>query len=246
MKNLLVVMPTYNDEPYIERAINSVINQTFKNFKLCIVNDCSTDGSLEKITPYLKNNNIELINNIKNGGCFYSKNVGISLLEKENFDVYTTHDADDFSDSTRFEKIMKIFEDDDVLAVQDYDLKIGNTPPEWLSKVGQLIPNHAHAFFSKKSFEIFGYYDNYMCSSDTELWHRILRYTKMNKKYKIKTIEELLYYSQITEKNMTVRMGMDIRQPHFINYAKKINQMKNDQDFYKPFFSIDEAIKWNT
>jgi glycosyltransferase involved in cell wall biosynthesis len=243
MKKLLVVMPVHNDEKYIERAINSVINQTFKNFKLCIVNDFSTDNSLKKIEPYLKNNNIELINNQKNGGCFYSKNIGIKLLEEEHFDVYTTHDADDFSDSTRFEKIIKLFDDENVLAVQDFDLRIGGTPPEWFAKVGKTMPNHAHAFFSKKSFEIFGYYDNYMCSSDTELWNRILKYIEINKKYKISTLRELLYYSQITDKNMIVRMGIDIRKPHFDNYMNKISQMKENKDFYKPFFSIDEAIK---
>jgi hypothetical protein len=38
-------------------------------------------------------------------------------------------------------------------------------------------------------------------------------------------------------------MGIDIRKPHFDNYMNKISQMKENKDFYKPCFSIDEAIK---
>jgi glycosyltransferase involved in cell wall biosynthesis len=243
MKKLLIILPVYNEEKLVERAINSILNQTFQNFELYIINDCSTDNSLLKIKQYLDNDKVKLINNTQNGGCFYSKNTGIQLMEKQNFDVYTTHDADDFSDSTRFEKIMNFFDNDNLLALQDTQIKIGNVAPEWHSKPGDVIYNHAHAFFSKKAFSIFGYLDNVLCGADTEYWHRVLKYVSINNKYKIKNFDELLYYAQVTDDNMIIRYGSDIRDQYFKEHINKTSNMIKDKDFYKPFFSIEKAIK---
>ena len=41
-----IIIPLYNTEKYIEKAINSVINQTYKNWQLIVIDDCSTDDSL--------------------------------------------------------------------------------------------------------------------------------------------------------------------------------------------------------
>lgn len=246
MKKLLVVMPVHNDGMYIERAINSIINQTFQNFVLYIVNDLSTDDSLNKIEKYLHNPKIRLINNEKNGGCFYSKNTGISLLETEDFDVYTTHDADDFSDSTRFEKVMNIFNNENIIALEDYELRIGGMVPDWYNKPGETMPNHAHAFFSKKAFSLFGYYDNFFCGADTDYWHRAIRYSKINPSYIVFTLPELLYYAQVTGNNMILKYGKEIRDPYFKKHMEEISKMKEDKDFYRPFFNIEEARKWNT
>jgi glycosyltransferase involved in cell wall biosynthesis len=240
MKKLLIIMPLYNKEQWIERSIDSILNQTFKNFNLCIVNDCSTDNSLEKIQKYLNSSQIILINNEKNMGAYYSRNVGLQLLEKENYDVYTVHDADDFSDSTRFEKIMKVFENNNTIGVEDYSLRIGGTAPDWHSKEGFATPNHAHAFLSKTAFDIFGYYDNALYGADTEYWKRILKYNQINKKYVTHTLEELLYYAQVNSNSLIFKYGKDLRDEYFKKHMSKIDKMKLDKDFYKSFFSYSQ------
>ena len=236
MKKLLVIMPVYNEEKFIERAIDSIINQTFQNFVLCIVNDCSTDKSLEKIKKYLDNPKIRLINNQINMGAYYSRNVGLQLLEKENFDVYTVHDADDFSDSTRFKKVIDFFKDENLLCLEDHYLRIGETPPDWLGKPGQIMPNCAHAFYNKKIFEVLGYFDNSLFGADMEYWHRLLRYITINTKYSMNRIDELLYYSQITGNNLILKYGNDVRELYFNQHKEKIKNMKKEKDFYKSFF----------
>jgi glycosyltransferase involved in cell wall biosynthesis len=236
MKKLLVVMPLYNDELYVERAINSILNQTFKNFELCVVNDCSTDNSLNKIEKYLSNSRVRLIHNDKNMGAYYSRNTGLQLLEKENFDVYTIHDADDFSDSTRFEKMINILENESILGVEDFELRIGGMPPSWLWELGKTMPNHAHAFFSKKTFNILGYFDNSKFGADTEYWHRLLRYIKINSNQSVFRVEELLYYAQLTGDNLVVQYQGEVRDSYFKKHMEGINKMVDIKDFYKPFF----------
>ena len=236
MKKLLVVMPLYNDELYVERAINSILNQTFKNFELCIINDCSTDNSLNRIEKYLSNSRVRLINNNKNMGAYYSRNTGLQLLEKENFDSYTIHDSDDFSDSTRFEKMINILNNKNILAVEDLELRIGGMPPSWLIELGKTMPNHAHAFFNKKVFNILGYFDNSKFGADTEYWNRLLRYTKLHLEGSVSRFDELLYYAQLTGDNLVIQYQEDARDLYFKKNMEEINKMLDIKDLYKPFF----------
>ncbi len=229
-------MPLYNDELYVERAINSILNQTFKNFELCIVNDCSTDNSLNKIEKYLHNPKVRLINNDKNMGAYYSRNIGLQLLEKENFDIYTIHDSDDFSDSTRFEKMINILNNQNILAAEDLELRIGGMPPSWLIELGKTMPNHAHAFFNKKVFNILGYFDNSKFGADTEYWHRLLRYIRIHVNGSVSRFDELLYYAQITGDNLIIQYQGDDRDLYFKKNMEGINKMVDIKDFYKPFF----------
>lgn len=61
---ITVLMPVYNGEKYLNEAIDSILNQTFKDFEFLIINDGSIDKSLEIIKKY-KDNRIKIINNEK-------------------------------------------------------------------------------------------------------------------------------------------------------------------------------------
>ncbi len=73
-----IVMPSYNSEKYISESIESVINQTYKNWELLIVDDCSTDKSVLIIKKIMKcDARIKLIENNKNKGAAHTRNNGI-------------------------------------------------------------------------------------------------------------------------------------------------------------------------
>jgi teichuronic acid biosynthesis glycosyltransferase TuaG len=75
-----IIMPAYNAEQYIEESILSVLNQTYKNFELIIVNDFSNDNTLGIINKYkLIDKRILLINNSENLGVVISRNKAIDL-----------------------------------------------------------------------------------------------------------------------------------------------------------------------
>ena len=92
MPKVSVILPTYNGEKYIKEAIDSIINQTFTDWELIVVNDCSTDSTITIINEYeRKDSRIKVINNPYNQKLPKSLNIGFSSAEGE----YLTWTSDD-------------------------------------------------------------------------------------------------------------------------------------------------------
>lgn len=92
----IILLPVYNAEDTIGRAIVSVLNQTYKNFELIIINDGSTDSTLEVCTKYAEGNDkVEVITR-ENSGIASARNFGIELAERKGPDIKIVWiDADD-------------------------------------------------------------------------------------------------------------------------------------------------------
>ena len=88
-----VVIPLYNKANYIEKAINSVLNQTFTEFEIIVVNDGSTDESLEKI-GHFKDARLKIINQ-ENAGVSTARNNGV---KEAKYDYVAFLVADDWWD----------------------------------------------------------------------------------------------------------------------------------------------------
>ena len=100
--DISLIVPVYNVEKYLKRALTSVENQTFKNFEVIIVNDGSTDGSLEIISEFVdRNKNFTLINQ-ENKGLGEARNVGIRHA-KGRYVAFL--DSDDFLEPEYLEKL---------------------------------------------------------------------------------------------------------------------------------------------
>lgn len=84
MPKVSIVLPTYNGEKYIREAIDSVINQTFTDWELIIVNDCSTDSTPQIIEEYAKSDDrIKVIHNEVNKKTPTSLNIGFREAKGE-------------------------------------------------------------------------------------------------------------------------------------------------------------------
>lgn len=92
-----VVLPAYNAGPYIAEAINSILNQTFTDFELIVVNDCSTDTTEQEILA-IADSRIQYIKNAQNSGLIYNLNLSFSLAKGK---YIVRMDADDISLPTR-------------------------------------------------------------------------------------------------------------------------------------------------
>ncbi|MCH2195928.1 glycosyltransferase family 2 protein [Kordia sp.] len=100
-----VIIPLYNKEEYILQTVESVLQQTFTDFELLIVNDASTDKSVAVVSQ-LSDDRIQLIENPKNLGLSATRNHGIS---KANGDVIALLDADDIWLPTFLETIQNLY-----------------------------------------------------------------------------------------------------------------------------------------
>jgi len=79
-----LIMPNYNYAQYLEDALNSVVNQTYTNFEFILIDDASTDNSVEIIKPYLKKYSfIRFIQHKTNQGMFKSCKEGLEKARGE-------------------------------------------------------------------------------------------------------------------------------------------------------------------
>jgi glycosyltransferase involved in cell wall biosynthesis/cytochrome c-type biogenesis protein CcmH/NrfG len=88
-----IIMANYNKGKYIDAAIKSVLNQSFIHWELIIVDDGSTDDSIEIITSYLKDKRIKLIKHSKNSGIIASQITGINSVSSNFFGTLDSDDA---------------------------------------------------------------------------------------------------------------------------------------------------------
>ncbi|WP_278404205.1 glycosyltransferase family 2 protein [Pseudoalteromonas ruthenica] len=79
MESVSIIMPAYNVEDYIEESIRSVIEQTYSNWELIIIDDRSTDQTISKVEPFLADNRIKLLVNECNLGGAGTRNRGIDM-----------------------------------------------------------------------------------------------------------------------------------------------------------------------
>jgi len=91
-------IPIYNAEPFLKYAIESVLNQSYQNWELILINDGSTDNSLNIIQKYKSDNRVHIINDGENKGLIYRLNQSIKLAKGE---YYARMDADDIMHLSR-------------------------------------------------------------------------------------------------------------------------------------------------
>jgi teichuronic acid biosynthesis glycosyltransferase TuaG len=111
MENELIsiIIPVYNAEKFINETINTVLNQSYDNWELLLVNDCSTDNSIE-IIKKCNDKRIKLINNDKNSGAAITRNNGI---KNSNGRYICFLDADDLWEKDKLEKQINFMKQND-------------------------------------------------------------------------------------------------------------------------------------
>lgn len=103
MNKISIVLPTYNRANVIGKSIESVLNQTYQNLELIIVDDGSTDDT-EEIVCAFKDNRIRYHRLEQNSGVSQARNIGVALAEN---DLVALEDSDDLWFPTKLEKQMQ-------------------------------------------------------------------------------------------------------------------------------------------
>lgn len=110
---ITIVMPVYNAEKYLAEAINSILNQTYKNFIFLIINDGSTDNG-PQIMREFNDKRIVLLENEKNSGLIFSLNRGLDFATTK---YIARMDADDISHPNRLEKQLLFMENNSDIGI---------------------------------------------------------------------------------------------------------------------------------
>ncbi len=211
MKKVSIVLPVYNGEKYIEEAICSVINQTYKNWELIIVNDCSTDHTPKIIQQYQNMDpRIKIINNVENQKLPRSLNIG---FESASGEYFTWTSDDNRYEREAIETMVNCLEQNPTYGMVYCDSYIINDSGEILEKVSEgvekLYYNNcigACFMYRKNVAETIGLYNPEMfLVEDYDYWLRI------SKKYSIYHCSECQYYYRKHDESLTVTRYNDVR-----------------------------------
>ncbi len=110
---LSVLIPNYNNGPYLKEALDSLFAQTYTNFIIYFVDDCSTDNSLEIAESY-KDDRLVIIEKDSNSGIVDTMNVALNRIETE---YYIRMDGDDISTPERFQKLVDFMDQNSEIGV---------------------------------------------------------------------------------------------------------------------------------
>jgi glycosyltransferase involved in cell wall biosynthesis len=249
-----VIIPFFNTELYIAQAIDSILNQSFQNFELLLINDASFDASQKIILTY-SDTRIVLINNETNKGPSYCRNIGIKLA-KGKYIAFL--DSDDIAFPNRLQLQLQFMEEHPNIAVcgcyaEYFGFKKGIWKyPELDSEIkcrllwgSSIIQSTA---IIKKSILIESgilYDDNYAASEDYKLWVDISQFSDLY------NIPEVLVKYRTHGEQLTVTKStqMNINKTEIIiNQIKQMGVLVTDVDFdifykfitYQYDFSIKE------
>lgn len=129
--NVSVVMSAYNSVKYLSNAIESILQQTYRDFEFIIVNDCSTDNTLEIIESFAKKDDrIVIVNNVINSGVSKSCNHAINKIAKGNYIVRM--DSDDIAKPERIKKLVDFLD-------QNSDVVVVGSNADFIDMNGEYI-----------------------------------------------------------------------------------------------------------
>jgi len=201
-----VIMAVYNAQDHLHQSIESILNQSFKDFELIIINDGSTDESLKIINQFKKKDNRIKIINQKNFGLTKSLNIGANMAQGE---YILRQDADDYSVQDRFQKQIDYLKKNNLVALGSNCINLYNNNAKtiWghfndqeIKKIIYLRPPFAHgtSIFRRDFFFKAGMYnEKYYTSQDFDLWIKISKYGK------ISMLKERLVFRYINKKSIS-------------------------------------------
>jgi glycosyltransferase involved in cell wall biosynthesis len=228
-----VVIPCYNDENYIQEAVQSVLGQTFQDFEIIIVDDGSNKAT-KKVLDNIKSEKLRLIAQ-RNQGLSTARNNGIKDARAQYVMVL---DGDDTVDTFFLEKAVAILEENQAIgAVSSYcNLFIKNHQivHEHLPNGGGitdfLFDNNCVSFalIRKKCWEEIGGYDEQM-KNGFEDWEFWIAMTKRG--WGVFVIPEFLFNYRQKEKSMSKDSKMNFREAN-LNYI-----YKKHHEVYQHYFA---------
>lgn len=267
MPKVSIIIPTYNSSRFIKRTIGSVLAQTFRDWELIIVDDCSKDSTELAVREFAKfDKRIKFLKTPENsGGPATPKNIGIENAVGE-YVAFLDHDDEWFPE--KLEKQLHVFQntkDENLGLVSCYI----NLVEEKTKKTTAKIKNFKEAdilfylsqynFFitsscimvKKKVFEKIGLFDDrFTVSDDWDMWLRIIRAN-----YNASSVKEFLVNYYTGQNNLSRIENMDIQKKEFdllkeksdkTDFSIRENWFLGYYYFTQKKYSLSRKYHWKT
>lgn len=256
------IVPVYNTEKYLKKCLDSLVNQTYKDFEIIVVNDGSTDKSSNIISKYQKKYKNIIVIDKENEGLSMARNRGV---QKSSGKYIIFVDSDDYVSNKLLEEVDKKIDDSDILRFQIA------TEDEEYTKINEY---HEESFESMCGYDAFKYLSSYhfvepaWCyvirknyyienkfSFKKGVYHEdfgLIPYV-IYKARKVKSIDFIGYYyiqrnGSIMNNNdykKTVKKAFDMIEQYKTMrlFAKNINRKNNLDDYFLSYISNSVIVK---
>jgi glycosyltransferase involved in cell wall biosynthesis len=214
--SLSVIMPVYNRAAYLKQSIESVLNQSFRDFEFIIIDDGSNDGSVDIIQSF-KDERIRFYRNSENRGIVYSRNRGLAKAQGKYVAMF---DSDDIALADKFEKQIHFLE-------QNPEYVMCGTWVKWVDENGEptgekwklpAAPKEIPAIMLFRNYFVQptvvirrdaipegGYSEGFDIVEDSKMWFDV------SLKHKMANIPEYLLYYRVHSGNVSNRSEKHIR-----------------------------------
>lgn len=239
--DISIIVPVYNLESYLPKCINSILNQTFTNIELILVNDGSTDRSGTICDYYMKQDQRVKVVHKENGGVASARNAGLEIAQGHYIGFV---DNDDYINEYMFEILYYYaIQSEAHITVCDY-IKVGDTQSH--------IPERLNSNYDIHSYDNMEALDQLYTANRTTFvvpWNKLYKRQRFHQvQYKLGNIHddetvahELLYYS---EKTTYIQIGLyycgqregsqtDVSAPCHVNVLDAIYAFKERELFFR-------------
>ena len=209
-----VIVPNYNKSDFIEEAINSVINQTYKNWYLYIIDNNSTDNSLKIINKFSSLKNVKIISLRKNKGPAFSRNYGMRISKSKYISFL---DSDDGWNLDKLDKQISFMEKNNLnFTYTDYTPFFEENGKKNFKKRTYLVDQFDYKTFIR----------NTSINTTTMIISRsILKNKKFNKKVKL---EDYLFKCELLRNNNTAKkLAENLAFYRILNKSRSSQKLKN-------------------
>lgn len=214
---LSVLMSVYNDAPFLEQSVTSILDQSWSDFEFIIINDGSTDGSTDILRRLAASDaRIRLVEQ-ENRGLVASLNRGFAMA---NGDLVARMDGDDRSLPQRFERQIAFWDrhrDHGAIGTQTANIDVHDTvirltnhyPRSFDAFLGAMedgpLMNHPSSMIARAAFEkVGGYRAVYRHCEDYDLWLRLSEITKLC------SLDDILLHYRVNDDQVTLRHLMEV------------------------------------
>ena len=242
MAKVSVIVPVYNTENYIDICLDSLINQTFRDFEVICINDGSTDSSLQVLEQYSKYDKRIKVFSTENKGLSEARNYGVSLSKGK---YVTFLDSDDYISPVMLEIFYKNLNETGADFVFGDSLKINPLTNEisfWdyikESELKTYLKHPKDKWFNEKDVPSFFWEKINVCAWGKMYKRKFIENLKFPKGL---IFEDLPYFTECYLK--AEKISFDFRKTYFYRISRSDSIVGSNQAKYSNIFEIYDLVE---